>query len=190
MHTDTAITNTATQREREREIEGSDVSSAASDDDKPQLVTIFLHDWTAYPHITQPSSEGECTGNTGTKWKDEAETFMECRKWKASSSSDCDNTHCWLVQWLRHCFFDSGWYSTGCSPLYLWPHYQRAAAQPWQSNWCFGMRVEELWAPPLGRGLVGAHTSLVWIPNIQRVLLLEDYKLFCWRKSHEGLAGI
>lgn len=80
--------------------------------------------------------------------------------------------HCCMIQWLTHCFFDSGWYSTGCSPLYLWAHYQRAAAQPWQSNWCFGMRVGERWAPPLGRGLVeAAHTPVAWIPNIQQALL-------------------
>lgn len=59
----------------------------------------------------------------------------------------------------RFCFFDSEWHWAGYSSLYLWPHFQRAAAQPWQSNWCFGMQVEELWAPPLGHGLVGAtHT--------------------------------
>lgn len=162
-----SISNTHIQNQ------GSGVPSTASDDDKPQLVTIFLHDCPAYPHITQPSSEDECTGSTGTKQKDEAETFMECRKRKASRSTDCYNTHCCMVQWLTHCFFDSGWYSTGCSPLYLWPHYQRAAAQPWQSNWCFGMQVEEHWAPPLGHGLVGAaHTPVAWIPNIQRDLLL------------------
>lgn len=116
---------------------------------------------------------------------------MERRKRKASRSTDCYSTHCCMIKWLTHCFFDSAWYSTGCSSLYLWPHYQRAAARPWQSNWCFGMWVEEHWAPPLGHGLVGAaHTPVAWIPNIQRGLLLGTMSYSTAGKSPVGPAGI
>ena len=101
---------------------------------------------------TDTSSEDECAGSTGTTQKDEAETFRRIRK--SSRFTDC-----W-IQWATHCLYDRGpWQCTGCSLLYLWPHYQRAAAQPWQSNWCFGMRVEERWAPPLGHGPHGLHEA-------------------------------
>lgn len=82
-----------------------------------------------------------------------------------------------------HCCFDRGWCSTGCSWLYLWPHYQRAAAQPQQSNWCFGMWAEKPWAPPLGHGLVGAvHT------HRHQLLESQTYnRPFCWEFPSEGM---